>query len=108
MKRLLVVIAALGAISVLVPVQPAHAASAIQFGRIQYDAPGSDSSSNTNGEYVALRNTSSRAVALTRWTVRDAANHVYTFGTYSLPAGKTLILRTGKGSNSSLVRYWGS
>jgi hypothetical protein len=33
---------------------------------------------------------------------------VYTFGTFSLPAGKSVTLHTGKGSNTSTNLYWGS
>ena len=47
------------------------------------------------------------ARSLNGWTVRDAANHVYTFGTFSLGAGKSVVLRTGKGTNTSTTRYWG-
>ena len=102
--------AAAGLLLGLLPAAPASANTSIQLGRIQYDSPGSDSSSgaSVNGEYVVIRNLSSRSIALTNWTLRDAANHVYKFGSYSLPAGKSLTLRSGRGTNSSLVRYWGS
>ena len=46
--------------------------------------------------------------SLTGWTVRDASGHVYIFGTFSLAAGKTVVLRTGRGTNTSSTRYWGS
>jgi len=61
-----------------------------------------------NGEYVVIRNLGASAVSLTRWTVRDAANHVYTFGTFSSPGYKSVTLRSGKGTNSATVRNWGS
>ncbi len=88
---------------------PAEAASAIQFGTIQYDSPGSDSGSNTslNAEYVVIKNIGTTSRSLTGWTVRDTASHVYKFGTFTLGAGKTVVLRTGKGTNSSTTRYWG-
>ena len=106
--KLKLLLAACCALAVALPAAPAEAASVIQFGRIQYDSPGSDSSANLNGEYVQIKNLSTKAVALTNWTVRDAANHIYKFGSYALPGGKTVTLRTGKGTNSGLVRYWGS
>lgn len=89
---------------------PAHAATPIQFGKIHYDSPGSDSSANTsvNGEYLVIKNTGTTARSLTGWTVRDAQNHVYRFGTLTLAAGKSVVLRTGKGTNSTSTRYWGS
>jgi len=56
---------------------------------------------------VILKNTSTTARSLTGWTVRDANGYVYKFGTFSLGAGKSVVLRTGKGTNSSTTRYWG-
>lgn len=89
---------------------PADAASSIQFRRIQYDSPGTDTRTNSslNAEYVVLKNVTTRNIAITNWTVRDAANHVYKFGTFTLGAGKSVTLHTGKGTNSSTHRYWGS
>lgn len=83
--------------------------SPIQFGRIQYNSPGADLATNAsrNGEYVAIRNLGTAARSLTGWTVRDAAGHVYKFGTFTLGAGKSVALRTGKGTNTSTTRYWG-
>ena len=104
------VLAAAGcAVAVAVTALPADAAGAVQLGRIQYDAPGSDTSRNTsvNGEYVVIRNAGTTARSLKGWTVRDAARHVYTFGTFTLGAGKSVVLRTGKGTNTSTTRYWG-
>jgi Lamin Tail Domain len=88
---------------------PAQAASAIQFGKIQYNSPGTDRATNVsvNGEYVIIRNLGSTARSLTGWTVRDAQNHVYTFGTFTLRAHKYVVLRTGKGTNTATTRYWG-
>ena len=89
---------------------PAGAASSISFGRIQYNSPGSDTRTNTslNAEYVRIHNSASHGISLKGWTVRDASGHVYTFGTYTLGAGKTVTLHTGKGTNTSTNRYWGS
>jgi Lamin Tail Domain len=89
---------------------PAKATSPIQFGRIQYNSPGTDTTANAsvNGEYVVIRNLGYTARSLTGWTVRDAAkNHVYRFGTFTLGARKSIVLRTGKGTNTSITRYWG-
>ena len=88
----------------------AEAASPIQFGRIQYNSPGTDSATNlnVNGEYVVIRNLGTTARSLTGWTVRDAQSHVYKFSTFTLGAGKTVVLRTGKGLNTQTTRYWGS
>ena len=89
---------------------PAEAASAIQFGRIQYNSPGTDRATNVsvNGEYVVIKNLGRTARSLTGWTVRDAQNHVFKFGTFTLGAGKSVVLRSGKGTNTSTTRYWGA
>ncbi|AWS45919.1 lamin tail domain-containing protein [Streptosporangium sp. 'caverna'] len=107
--------AAAVAASVLVPVVPAHAAAlpAIQLVKIYYNSPGSpDNGANIslNGEYAQIKNTTRKAVNLKGWTLRDktrAADHIYTFGTFTLGAGKTVTIRTGKGTNTTTNLYWG-
>jgi hypothetical protein len=83
--------------------------SPVQLGRIQYNSPGIDKATNVsvNGEYVTLKNLAATTRSLTGWTVRDTADHVYTFGTFALGAGKSVTLRTGKGTNTTSTRYWG-
>ena len=88
---------------------PAQAATpAVKISKIYYDSPGSDRRSNAslNGEYVVLKNTTTKSQTITGWTVRDAASHVYEFPKTSIPAGKTITLRTGKGRNTATTRYW--
>jgi Lamin Tail Domain len=104
------VLATLGcAALVTIVAVPAEATSPIQFGRIQYNSPGTDTRANAsvNGEYVVIRNLGKTAKSLTGWTVRDAASHVYKFGTFTLGAGKSVALHTGKGTNTASTRYWG-
>ncbi|WP_329093596.1 lamin tail domain-containing protein [Streptosporangium sp. NBC_01469] len=99
----------------LVPVVPAQAAAlpAVQFAKIYYNSPGSPdngANSSLNGEWAQLKNTTRKAINLKGWTLRDktsAPDHVYTFGTFTLGAGKTVTVRTGKGTNTSTTRYWG-
>jgi hypothetical protein len=102
-------IALLGVTSALLIATPADAASLMQFGKIQYDSPGTDtrSVSSLNAEYVVIRNTGTTTRTLTGWTVRDAQAHVYTFGSFALGAGKSVYLHTGRGTNSAGHRYWG-
>jgi hypothetical protein len=84
----------------------------IQFTKIVYNPPGTDTGSNTslNGEYVRLTNESQRTVDLKNWTIRDAAGHIYRISsTHLVASGKTLYLHTGKGTNGrpdSAHRYW--
>ncbi len=98
------------AASTLTSSAPAEAASAIQFGRIQYDSPGTDRGSNAslNAEYVQLKNVGSRTINLYRWYVRDSAGYTYRFASnFYLPPGYTVTLHTGKATNTSSHRYWG-
>ncbi len=91
------------------PAVPTPAVGSVQFTRAQYNSPGTDTGSNTslNNEWVRLTNKTKSTMNLKGWTVRDAANHVYTFtSTFNLGAGKSVTLHTGKGTNTSANRYW--
>ncbi|MFI6699193.1 lamin tail domain-containing protein [Streptomyces sp. NPDC050509] len=83
------------------------AAGSVHLYKIYYDSPGTDnrSSASLNAEYVQIRNTTSKAVSLKGWTLVDASNHKYVFGTYSLGKGKTVTVRTGKGKDTAANRY---
>jgi predicted extracellular nuclease len=109
MKRTLLLIMLTTAALVAIP-SPANAASPVLIGRTQYDSPGSDTRTNTslNAEYVTLKNMSTSSRSLTGWTLRDAQGHVYKFGTFTLGAGRSVVIHTGKGANTSTNRYWGS
>ena len=100
---LLVVLAATTAITA------APASAAIVITKIYYDSPGADYGSNSslNAEWIRLKNTGSTGRYLTGWTIRDAASHVYKFGSFKLRAGYTVTVHTGSASNTSLHRYWG-
>lgn len=94
------------------PTTPSVKAGDIQFSKIQYNSPGTDTGSNTslNNEWVRLTNKTSRTINLKGWTVRDLAGHVYTVSSdYKLGAGKYMYVHTGKGTNGkpdSQHRYW--
>ncbi|MEU8399007.1 lamin tail domain-containing protein [Nonomuraea sp. NPDC048892] len=104
---------AAAALTVAVVSQPAHAAApAVVFTKIYYDSPGSPdfgANSSLNGEYAQLKNRTKKAVSLKGWTLRDEtrrSDHVYTFGAFTLGAGKTVTVRTGKGRDTRTTRYW--
>jgi hypothetical protein len=103
----IVTVTLVGMLGVAIP--QASATSVIQLGRIQYNAPGTDTSSVTsvNGEYVVIKNLGTHSVSLTGWTLRDASNHIYTFTSFALGAGKSVAVHTGKGTNTAAVRHWG-
>ncbi|MEU5684610.1 lamin tail domain-containing protein [Streptomyces venezuelae] len=98
----------------LLAASPASAATArhqggLHLGTIQYDSPGRDSRSNSslNAEWVNIHNSGRSAVQLKGYKLKDDTGYTYTFGSYNIGAGKTVKVRTGKGSNASGVRYWG-
>lgn len=73
---------------------------------INHDAPGPDHQ-NPNGEWVDLVNDGSEAVDLTGFTLKDEANHVFTFPAVSLEPGQVLRLYSGRGLDSDGDLYWG-
>ncbi|WP_433345319.1 lamin tail domain-containing protein [Micromonospora sp. CA-111912] len=91
---------------------PAQAATpALQITKAYYNSPGTDNRSNSslNAEYVKLTNRLSSTVNLKSWTLRDKSSHVYKFTSdFRLAAGASVYLHTGKGTNTSTDRYWGS
>src|SRR5262249_17489922 len=108
--RLLVVSSVLAAAFAVAPqvAFPARAACGVSIYEIYYDSPGTDSGTNTslNAEWIQLKNSCSTGKSLYHWTIRDAAGHVYQFGTYTLGAGKKVKVHTGKGTNTTTDRYW--
>ena len=99
---------ALAAGSLLVAAQPASAAPAVQILKVRYDSAGADKGSNAslNDEWVMLKNTSGSNRVLTGWTVKDKTGYTYTFPTFTLKAGATVTVRTGKGTATSTQRYY--
>ena len=76
---------------------------------IKYDPAGRDDRTNAhiNGEYVVLKNTGTKALDVTGYSIKDAANHTFVFprGT-RIAAGKQIMVRTGKGANTASTLYW--
>ena len=86
---------------------PAEASSPLQITRVYVNSPGPDRGSNAslNAEYVRIKNTGRTSRSLKGYTVRDESNHVYRFGSFTLKAGNTVTVRTGRGTNTSGTRY---
>ncbi|GGU85027.1 hypothetical protein GCM10010275_20400 [Streptomyces litmocidini] len=105
--RTLAAVTAAAASGILLLPSQAQAAGSVHLYKIYYDSPGTDNRSNSslNAEYVQIRNTTGAAVNLRGWTLTDAANHKYTFGTYTLGKGKIVTVRTGRGTNTSANVY---
>jgi hypothetical protein len=90
---------------------PASAAPALRFHGAQYDSPGSDtrSAASLRAEWISLVNTGSRTVNLNGYTIRDKAQHVYTFGNVSIAGnGGRIWVHTGSAADTTHHRYWGS
>lgn len=60
-----------------------------------------------NAEWVKLVNTSDTAVHLEGTQMVNGGYHYEFISSDVLPAGATMKLRLGKGSNSGMVRHWG-
>jgi hypothetical protein len=89
---------------------PAEAATAgVRFSLVQYNPPGTDTRNNRqiNGEYLVVTNYAKTSQILTGWTIKDKANHVYVFGTFTVRPGKSVTIHTGRGTNAAAQRYWG-
>ena len=106
---LVCIASAAGFVGGLFHAAPASAAPCVQIYRIYYNSPGTDTGSNTslNGEWISLHNWCSTGRSLKGWTIRDAAGHKHTYGTYTLRGGGSVRLHTGKGTNTAADRYWG-
>jgi hypothetical protein len=111
--RVLIVACLLAAASLLITTPAQAAPATVYIYKVYYNSPGSDTGSNSslNAEYVVIRNGDDVSHSISGWTVRDAAGHVYTFGTLRLGAGKQAIIHTGDGTSyttsASTHLYWG-
>ena len=73
---------------------------------IEADAPGSDKD-NPNGEWVEITNQGSEPIQMDGYTLKDEANHIYTFGAFQVKPGVTFRLYSGRGQDSPTELYWG-
>lgn len=78
----------------------------VKITHIQADAPGPDGE-NPNGEWVEIVNEGSAAVNLEGYSLKDAANHIYTFPAFTLQPGATVRLYSGQGQDDASSLYWG-
>ncbi len=73
---------------------------------LQADAPGNDND-NPNGEWIEIANQDSEPVQMQDYTLKDEANHIYTFGDFTVAPGVTFRLYSGGGQDSATELYWG-
>ena len=108
-RTLACLITAISATAVTVAATPAAQAAtgSVHLAKIYYNSPGKDTRSNAslNAEWVTITNSTSTARSLKGWTLTDASNHKYTFGTFTLGAGKTVKVHTGSGNDTSANKF---
>lgn len=73
---------------------------------IEADAPGDDRK-NPNGEWIEIANEDTQPVQMAGYSLKDEANHIYTFGDFTVEAGASFRLYSGQGQNSQSELYWG-
>jgi phosphatidylserine/phosphatidylglycerophosphate/cardiolipin synthase-like enzyme len=71
---------------------------------IEYNPPGDD----LEGEYVRIQNLGGSAADMTGWTLRDEANHVFTFPPFSLEPSASVQVWVKAGTNDAGNLYWGA
>lgn len=74
--------------------------------QIHADAPGSDNE-NPNGEWIEIANQGDTPVLMQGFTLKDEANHIYTFGNFTVAPGAAFRLYSGQGQDSPNALYWG-
>lgn len=78
----------------------------IKIAHIEANAPGNDCE-NPNGEWVEIVNEGSAAVNLEDYSIKDEANHIYTFPDFTLQPGAKVRLYSGQGQDDASSLYWG-
>lgn len=102
---LVALLAALMASLLVAVASPAMASPAVKISKIRYAQTGT----NLNTEYIVFKNTTGSARTITGWKIISAPssdNQYYVFPTTSIPAGASITLYTGSGTNTSTRRYW--
>lgn len=79
---------------------------ALKIIQINANAPGNDNE-NPNGEWVEIANQGNEPIQMQDFTLKDEANHIYTFKNFTVQAGRGFRLYSGPGQNSSAELYWG-
>jgi micrococcal nuclease len=79
---------------------------ALKITHIEANAPGNDNE-NPNGEWIEITNQGREPVQMANYTLKDEANHIYTFGTFAVAPGVTFRLFSGQGQDSPTELYWG-
>ena len=81
---------------------PANGQRQIRIHAIIFNPPGPD----VRGEYVVIQNDTAADASLTNWTLRDAANHLFTFPSFALRAGFSVKVWTKAGASDAENLFW--
>ena len=106
-KRLVLLAALLGCLAPLLPASPALASGPVKIAKIHYAQTGT----NLNTEYIVFKNKTSSTVQIKGWEIISAPssdNQHYFFPSTKIPAGGSVTLYSGSGTNSPGKRYWDS
>ncbi|XOB40576.1 MAG: thermonuclease family protein [Candidatus Nealsonbacteria bacterium] len=87
------------------PCKIAGAENGIKIVNINADAPGNDNE-NKNGEWLEIRNQEENSVSMTNWTIKDEANHIYTFADFILAPDKSVFIYSGCDIDTQEKLYW--
>jgi micrococcal nuclease len=79
---------------------------ALKITHIEANAPGSDNE-NPNGEWIEIANQGNEPVQMQGYTLKDEANHIYTFGDFAVQSGRAFRLHSGQGRDTPTELYWG-
>ena len=71
--------------------------------KIVYNPDGSDA----EGEYVEIQNLDTATADMTGWTLRDAAETVYTFPSFTIASQAKVKVWVKSGSDTATDLYWG-
>ena len=82
---------------------PASGTRNIRIFGILFNPPGSE----PQGEFLLIQNDRTVAVDLAGWTLRDLADHVFTFPAFTLAPGHDVRVWTGIGMNDPGNLFWG-
>ena len=72
---------------------------------VNFAAP-SPEKENLEGEWVEITNKDTAPQSLAGWTLEDEGNHTYTFPEFSLNAGASVKVHTGKGTDTARDLFW--
>lgn len=87
--------------------EPEGNANGVYISDTQFDPPGNDQGDNLANEWVQITNGGDEALSFDGWTLKDEADHTYTFNAFTLNSSASVKVRTGEGTDTETDLYWG-